>query len=130
MFGACSVPPLLPMHFPRLLSKRGNVLAGKERVPSFDIVFLGGEKEVPQLHRFFRSQMLKQNRKRVLDQRLVGTLGVDVVLSDGFHSVAQTEAEFSRSAFKLTDALKRIVVDLALWVQMESRSNELVEQWF
>src|SRR5437764_4452981 len=84
--------PLLPIHFPCLFSKRGNVLAGKEGAPRFDILFLGRKKEVPQLHGFFRSQMLKQYLKRVLNKRLVGKRGVGVVLSDGFHSVVDIAA--------------------------------------
>ena len=80
---------MMQMLAPCLLSKRGNILAGKEIAPGFDIVFLGRKKEVPQLHGFFRSQMLEQNHKRVLNKRLVGKLGVGVVLSDGFHSVVE-----------------------------------------
>jgi hypothetical protein len=52
-------PPLLPVQFSCLLCKRGNIFAGKECAPGFDIVFVARKKEVPQLHGLFRSQMLK-----------------------------------------------------------------------
>ena len=42
---------------------------------------------MPQLHGLFRSEMLKQYLKRILDKRLVGTLCVCVVLSYGFHFI-------------------------------------------
>ena len=84
--------PLLAIQFPCFRSKRGNILAGKEFAPGFDIVFLGWKKEVPQLHGLFRSQMLKQYLKRILDERLVGKLCVCVVFSDGFHSVVEIAA--------------------------------------
>jgi hypothetical protein len=49
---ACDIL-LLTVKFPRFLSKRGNILAGKEVAPGFDIVFVGRKKEVPQLHGLF-----------------------------------------------------------------------------
>jgi hypothetical protein len=91
---------LLAVKFSCFLSKRGNILAGKEFVPSFDIVFLGWKEEVPQLHSLFWSQMFKQYRKRILDQRLVGKLCGCVVLSDSFHVVCvlHRKREISRIA--------------------------------
>jgi hypothetical protein len=83
---------LLTVKFPDFSSRGGNVHTGKEGAPGFNILFLGRKKEVPQLHGFFWSQMLKQYLKRILNKRLVGKLGVGVVLSDGFHSVVEIEA--------------------------------------
>ena len=83
---------LVTVKFPCVLSKRGNIFAGKEFVPGFDIIFLGRHKQVPQLHGLFRSEMLKQDHKRILDKRVWGKLVLKVLLSDGFHSVVETQA--------------------------------------
>src|SRR6266446_5224740 len=83
---------LLAVQFPCLLSKRGNIHAGKELAPSFHILFLGRKKEVPQLQGLFRPKVLKQYHKRILNQRLGGVLGFRGFFSNGLHigSASQT----------------------------------------